>query len=243
MIKKTFFLLVCLCGCAMLWSQPRQEIVQYLHHTGSEALLYRGERAPLYKKGIEGTFYESCEDFYKGDLWYNNHYYPGVLLNLNSHLNLLYVKDSVYAKSIVLKSNLVDSAKFGGYRYIYSDSLSVLPKGKFFKVLYQGSNLSVYKWTKKTYREKIDQNYSSLNKGVTKLFEEEVSYYIVDKDGAQQLRRKSQLFKKYRELNSQARRFARDRALDFKAEPDASYAELVQFIDGRITRIDGRIAR
>lgn len=178
MKKLCFFSLFYLLCFINLFSQNKETVELYLETTGNEALILRGERPLSYRFVYSGTFYEEKEEFEKGDLWYNGLYYPNQLLNLNSHLNELYVKSNDLSKIVKLKSELIDSAKFGGYKYLNIKETEGHLQPGFYKILHRTSKCSVIKSVKKYYKEKIDQS-SNSGMSVIKYFDPEIKYFFV----------------------------------------------------------------
>ncbi len=242
MVKKYFFLILILLQLSYLAAQPDQHYFKYSDEAAEEAILFRGTSPLAYLFIHTGTYFAYNEVFQKGTLRYNNKIYSDLLMNLNSHLDELYIYNPHNGRYVVLNKNLVDNFSLGEREFLNIREAEGVLKGMspgYYEVLYKNKSVLLYKKIKKTYLEKVAHH---LTQSATKIERTFVlsEHYFIDIDGqVKGVKRFADLIRHYSSKRSGIREFVRQNSLDVKSNKDHVYPMVLQFIEsneGTVTR-------
>lgn len=171
-----------LCSTAITaFSQDIQPIIDhYLEEAGVFAPIYNCKFPPLYRSRFTGTFYLESEDFYQGTVVYDGKLYTDVNLNLNVHLDELYIVFPQYRTQAVLLKDYVSEFTLGDMKFtkvLYKD-WPQSPREGYFQILHDSNHLKVFKWTRKFY------NQANPSQSLIPYSFDPKTVYFVIKDGA-----------------------------------------------------------
>jgi len=175
--------------------------------------LYRGE-LPLHygsKSPNDGsTFFAYSTDFENGDVLFRGKHYKGVTLNLNVHIDELYVRDPFQGIAILVNKNFVDSFSMGRRRFVHhkQEQGSMLANG-YYEVLYEG-RLKLFKKIRKNYFENTLDG-QRLKKGFTL----DESFYLWKDDRWVRVAAKKDLQKLYPDQKRNIDQIVKTGRLDF----------------------------
>ncbi len=202
---------------------PIPVIRYYQEESGVFSPLYNGKIPPEYRMIHDGTYFLQSEDYFTGTVVYNGKRYVDIQLNLNAHLDELYIKIPQYnSNTILLKANVesftLDSMAF---RHILRDKWPQAPATGYYRVLFSGEKITVLKKTKKL----MNSATPDTDMTVTHVFNESTSYYIVRDGKFYPVNRKASVLRVLRDKRKELSRHIRDQKLGFsKEERDASLA-------------------
>jgi hypothetical protein len=198
-------------------AQVYEELERFSEEAGEMSMLFRGKQGMSYSFPYNGTYFWYGRDFLPGDVFYNGKFYPGVLVNINAHLQELLVKEDADFLPVLVDTGHVEWFTMGGRRFVTRDyaGLGGLADG-FYEVLYDGS-AKLYKRVDKFLRKDsnnrngagigyVDPNY---NERVLDYFANRVSFYFVKDGNVRQVRKWRDILSAYPERKKELKRFAK----------------------------------
>jgi hypothetical protein len=220
----SFLLLMTFLPAAHLFSQKESDYGTYANAAGNYMNLYRGAAPMKYKFLHLGTFYAYSETFEKGEVKYNGRIYSDVWMNLNSHMDELYVKIPYSGREVVLNKSLVEYFTIGKRKFVNRG-------GAYFELLFDGKS-KLYKRIRKVYSEKIASSVNPLTGSrLEKSFEHQESY-ILNKDGGEfRILRKSSLLSLYPEKRGEINRKLREEKISAQSEKSLVFARILQIAE------------
>jgi|LSQX01.2.fsa_nt_gb hypothetical protein len=205
----------------------------YLEQSGGHAPLYNGKIPPAYKQLYEGTYYLESEKYSEGSVEYNGKFYTGVLLNLNAHLDELYIRMPQYYTSSILLKQHVTSFTLGDKEFIQikKENWPQAPDEGYYRVLYSGKDISILKKTIK----RMNNTTAASESKASHVFSESNYYYLLWNGVFHSLKGKSSFLKIFRNKRSVINHFIRENKLKFSAEEkEVSYALCAAFYEKNI---------
>lgn len=207
-------LLFCLFALPFVLSaQNRVDYGVFIAKAQGHSGLYRGELPMQYGSKAPNdasTYFAYSTDFRNGDVLFRGKLYTGVALNLNAHIDELYVKDPIDGIYILVNKNFVDFFSFGEHRFVHhKQELGSALAGGYYEVLYAGE-IKLYKKIKKNFFENLRDGLY-VKKGYT-LNE---SFYFLKNDKWYRVGTKRELKKLYPEQTKTIDQIVKSRGLDF----------------------------
>lgn len=234
---KKFILAPFLCFfLSTLCAQTGEDYKKFTENAEGYSNLYRGTAPLAYKFTHTGSYFAYSPEFQSGTLRYNNKTYTNVMMNLNSHLDELYLFISYSGRYVVLNKDFVDtftmgSKEFHNVRTNEYEGNSTLPPG-YYEVLQKSTNVVLYKKTKKTYAERINQSASSTtNSKLERMFLATYTYHLVKDQKAHLIKRVGDIIRLYPDKRKQIRHLVRVQNLDFRGNRDNTFAEIIKFVE------------
>ncbi len=240
MIKRALLvpLLSILSICAN--AQAGEDYKLFIDSAGGLSNLYRGTAPLAYRFIHTGTFYAYSENFEKGEVVFNDKLYTDVQLNINSHIDELYLKVEESGRFILLNKEFVQYFKIGERRFInisekFPDegglNLKNIPNG-YYEVMYENNRSKLLKRTKKIYAERINHFASSVtNSKVERMFLPAYTFYLADEKRVQTIKRYRDIISFYGVRRKAVTPFIRENNLDIRENQDLFFKEIVRFIE------------
>ncbi len=198
--------------------------------------LYRGSAPLAYRFLHTGTFFAYGVDFLSGEVLFNDKLYTDVMLNINSHLDELYLFISESGRYVVLNKDFVDhftigTKKFHHFREGKKGETDTLAPG-FYELLYGGDPARLYKKTKKVYAERINHFASAAtNSKLERMFMPLYSYYLIKDGNTHNIKRFRDILTIYGVRRREIRPLIREKNLDVTKEKEISFTEIIRFIE------------
>ena len=214
-------------------AQNRDDYERYMQESGSNSVLFRGSSPLLYSFKYTGTFFAYSPIFEKGELRYNGKNYHNVEMNLNSHLDELYVKFNGSAIVVTLNDDLTENFNIGNRFFVNlkGDDKQGSPTPGFYQVLYRGNDV-LYKKIKKTYQEQITQSYTEgANNKLERYFKTSETYYLLKGNSYFIIKNRLTLMNLYKNEKRELGRFVRESNLNFYDFKDESYVSIMNFVE------------
>lgn len=213
------------------WEEQKELPQSYSGPIDENMALFRGRVPTPYKFLHKGTYYAYKKEFIDGTLKYNGVEYHNVLMNLNSHLDEMYVMSRSSSRVIVLNPDFFEFASFDNGYYLYLKDLPI--ENGYYEILYSGK-VSLYKKNIKEFSEKIgDYVDAQTNSRIIRSFTSADLYYL-KKDGKfHPIKKRSTLLSFFKKDRSLIRKFIRENNLN-KSEGkniDYIYAKIVEYAD------------
>ncbi len=235
MKKWSLLLLLLLFMSLKLSAQKSEEYKIFFENADGLSNLYRGPAPLAYRFLHTGTFFAYGVEFLQGEVIFNNKLYVDVRLNLNSHIDelYLYVKDS--ERYVVLNKDFVDFFTLGEKKFInikkISDKEKSSPEPGYYELLFANNSVRLLKKTKKIYSERIN-NYSSAatNSKVERIFSPEFSYYLIRGKDVKYVKRLRDITSFLGVKRGEVKPFIREKDLDLRHNKDQSFTEIIKFI-------------
>ncbi len=225
-MNRTFLLLlfsIFLCSVNG-FSQAGADFRIFKEEADQFSLLYRGTTPLVYKFLHTGTYYAYTEQYIEGSVVFNNKEYTGVLLNLNSHLDELYVSIPENNRKVMINKEFVSSFRIGERSFIKY-------KEAYYEVLYRDQSTQLLKKIGKSYAERINQAANiSTNTKLERLFIGNDSYFILENGARREIKRKRDFASVYSVKRGDVRRVVREKNLDTKHNKDMAYYEIISFV-------------
>lgn len=210
--------------CESLHAQDYNPVVKYyVEQSGGFSPLYNWKIPPRYTMLHDGTYFLESEEYCEGTVVYNGKLYVDLVLNLNAHLDELYIKMPQYnAGSVLLKAH-VESFTLNNRQFIniVNEKWPGAPREGYYRVLFAGEKISVLKKTVK----RLNSATAGNELKVSHYFEEDHTYYILKNGFFHPVKRKASLLRILRDSRRELNHHIREQKLGFgKNEKDASLA-------------------
>ncbi|MEA4868934.1 hypothetical protein SDC9_123856 [bioreactor metagenome] len=244
MIRYLLLLFMLSVASVNTYAQDKDDYFLYRENASDLINLLRGASPLVYGFGFTGTYYAYSETFEDGNVVYNGKLYKDVRLNLNSHLDELYVIDNHIGKVVILNKDFVSEFRIGDRLFVninqYASNLSEdapsysLESG-YYQLLWEGDGVRMLKKIRKIYEEKINQSLSTSSKNqIERIFFPTTQYYMLSEDKMVQIRRLSDIWRFYELPRSSVRKFVRGNIFDVRNNRDNSYNALLQYINSTL---------
>jgi len=137
---------------ALLFAQDADDYEIYITSSNRYASLFRGELLPSYerKKPLDGsTYFAYSENFEAGSLLFRGKRYDGVILNLDAHLDELYIAYPAFSVFLTVNKSFVDEFSINKHSFVHHrpEAPSLLIPG-YYQVLHTGK-VKLYKKVQK----------------------------------------------------------------------------------------------
>ncbi|MDD2419746.1 MAG: hypothetical protein PHP33_05805 [Bacteroidales bacterium] len=237
-MKLPFLLAIAMSLCITCgYSQNSIEYAKYMENAKERAVLYRGATPMYYPFYFTGSYFAYSDEYLKGEVVYNGKRYYGVLLNLNSNLDQLYIYDMDNGVNVVLNKDFVESFTMGENSFVNlnRNEISAGLQQGYYQVLWSGAGTKLLKRIRKNYSEKIaqDGNTTSKNK-VARSFVPEVEYYIIDDETAYEVRNLNSFRRIFGVKKSLLYKFKKTNNLSLRKDTDNAFSMLMKFIHSRL---------
>ncbi|MDP3398251.1 MAG: hypothetical protein Q8S23_03820 [Bacteroidales bacterium] len=219
-----------------LFAQIGEDYNKFTENAAGYSNLYRGTAPLAYKFTHTGTYFAFLPEFQSGTVRYNNKTYTNIMLNLNSHMDELYLFISYSGRYLVLNKDFVDSFTMGTKEFhnIVSqnrENISGLSPG-YYEALYTNSSVKLYKKIKKTYAERINQSASSAtNSKLERMFLASYTYHLVKGEKAYTVKRVGDIIRVYPAKRKEIRNLIREKDLDARSNRDNTFSEIIKFVE------------
>lgn len=218
-------------GQSRRWEEKKEESQSYSGPIDENMALFRGRVPTPYKFLHKGTYYAYKKEFIDGTLKYNGVEYQDILMNLNSHLDEMYVMSKSSSRTIVLNPDFFEFAHFDSGYYIYVRNAQIADG--YYEILYSGK-VSLYKKNIKVFSEKIgDYVDAQTNSRIIRSFTSADLYYL-KKDGKfYPIKKRSSIISLFKSNRQEIRRFIRENNLNSREGKtiDYIYAKIVEYAD------------
>jgi len=198
--------------------------------------LYRGSAPLAYRFLHTGTFFAYGVEFLPGEVMFNDKLYTDVMLNLNSHLDELYLFIKETGRYVVLNKDFVDyfsiaQRKFHHFRESKKGETDTLSPG-FYELLYGNESARLYKKTKKVYAERINHFASATtNSKLERIFMPIYSYYLIKEGYTHNVKRFGDILSIYEVRRKEIRPLIREKNLDVTKDKENAFREIISFIE------------
>ncbi|HCT95245.1 MAG: hypothetical protein A2X19_10065 [Bacteroidetes bacterium GWE2_39_28] len=219
-----------------LFAQTGEDYKKFIENAEGYSNLYRGTAPLAYKFTHTGTYFAYSPDFQIGTVRYNSKIYTNLMLNLNSHLDELYLFISYSGRYVVLNNDFVESFTMGTKEFHNitlqkGDNTPGLSPG-YYEVLYKNDSAKLYKKIKKTYAERINQSASSeTNSKLERMFLATNTYHLVKGEKVYGVKRVGDIIRIYPAKRKEIRHLIREKNLDARSNRDNSFAEIIKFVE------------
>jgi hypothetical protein len=207
-----------------LFAQDITPVISYYQEqSGVFSPLYNGKIPPEYRMLYDGTYFLESENYYTGTVVYNGKQYVDIQMNLNAHLDELYVKIPQYNSNTILLKAHVTSFTLDNMEFLHvvRNLFPGAPESGYYRVLFSGDEVMVLKKTKKL----MNSATPDVEMTVTHVFNESTSWYIVRNGIFHPVKRKASVIRVLRDKRKELNRHIRENNLGFgKEDRDASLA-------------------
>lgn len=237
MIKKILAVSLFLIYLTISYSQKHGDYELFMDGAKEFSNLYRGAAPLNYKFKYTGTYFAYSDKYVYGDVYFNDKLYKDVLLNLNGHLDELYVFAEENGMAVMLNKNFVERFTIGDRHYInlkFRNNNHLLQDG-YYEILWCNDTDSLIKKTTKKYEERINQ-LADLGTGnkIERIFTPSNQYYLLKENLAKQIKRASQIRAIYGVNRGALRKHIRDKELDLRLNKDVAFKSIVEFINSSL---------
>lgn len=218
-----------LASVCFVHAQTSDIISHYLDESGVYAPIYNGKIPPAYSYDVEGTFFLESLENYKGSMVYDGKLYTDLVLNLNVHLDELYISkpgkriSSIVAKEFVSSFTLSDMH----FEQIRKEEEPGVPQNGYYQVLYKGPHVKMLKRTRKLYGSNTPQEGHASH-----IFTATTSYYVVCNGIYTSVKNKGSFLGALASHKKQLKQFIKENALEFsKGQRDNTFARCAAYFD------------
>lgn len=226
LVAINFLLILPLCSIA----QDTIDYRSFMESAREYSTLYRGELPPFYVDNAPNdgsTYFAYSITFEKGDMEYCGKMYRNIELNLNAHLNELYLREPFYDSYLVVNKNFVSFFSMGDRKYVsYTQETNSALKHGYYEVLYMG-NIKLYKMIQKKYYFDIPYGERRVRKG----YKIEESFYVCKGDTWRRVGKIADLKKLFPEQKGAIDYVLRTKRLNFVDFTERSIVEIVTYLD------------
>ena len=193
----------------------------FVDKVGNPSIIKTGTFPIAYHTIREGSFYIQSDEYKRGSVKYNGKMYYDLLLNINAHLDELYIRDISNPNSLVLTKDLIE------YFYIdnkFYKNLKTEQMSGFYEVIVEG-DVSLYKKVQKTFYQRI------VDMEVSREFKESVSYFVVSGDNVVKLSSPKKVLNLYEHHKRAIKSELRNTRLNHRVNPDAYLSFIIEWIN------------
>ncbi len=233
MIKRIFVFILLSLSVSCVYSQNGTDYDKFVAEAGDYLNLYRGTSPLPYRMLYEGSYFAFSEEYEKGDLFYNGKIYHNVEMNLNSHLDELYVRVPKSGRLVMLNKGFVNNFTIGKKVFIRLDKRfeKGAPQPGFYEIIFDGQ-AKLYKKIGKVLVEKIGSTINPVTKSkIERKFELVVNYYLFKNNEWYKIPRRNSLLLQYKQKRLEIRKFIRKNSLNSIADVDIIYASIMTFAE------------
>ena len=166
-------------------------------------------------------------------MYYNGKMYHGVEMNLNSHLDELYVKVPGSGRAVMLNKEFINKFSLGKRNFLLLDKRREkgAPQSGFYEILYDGQ-AKLYKKIRKVLSEKIGSSVNPVTRSkIERRFELVETSYLFTSGEWHTIPRRNSLLMQYRETRLDIRKFIRNNGLNSLSDIDIVYASIMKFAE------------
>lgn len=217
-------------GFALAQTSTPTPINNYLKEAGDYATIYSGElEAPYNPAFYTNLPYYTSDEFVPGELVYNGTKYPGQLMRLDLHKEILVLLTPEKKINVIVDHAQTDSASLWGKTIVWfaPDEGSNMPTGYYFR-LYEGNKMQLMQ--KNTFILRQQKNRGERRRP----FDLRVRYYLFYNGTYHQVKNKSSFTKMFPQLKREINQYVKDYSLDFKKQPDKSLTLLTVFVGNNL---------
>lgn len=210
-------------------AQTSEIISHYMAESDVYAPIYNGKIPPAYSYDVEGTFFLESLDHYKGSLVYDGKLYTDLVLNLNVHLDELYISKPGKRISSIVAKEFVSSFTLGDMQFeqIRKEEEPGVPQSGYYQVLFKGQHVKMLKRTRKLYGSNTPQEGHASH-----IFTAATTYYVVCDGIYTPVKNKGSFLGALASQKKQLKQFIKDNALDFsKGQRDITFARCAAYFD------------
>lgn len=239
MIKKVLAITISLflLETTALYTQDMGDYELYMDHAKDLSNLYRGTAPLNYNFVSTGTYFAYTKEYTRGDVLYNNKLYKDVLLNLNSHLDELYLFVEESGLPVMLNKDFVVKFNMGNRNYIHFKfkERNISIEDGFYELLWSNGKDSLIKKRIKNYEVRVNQSID-LKTGteLERVFVPIDRYYIFNKKLHRQIKRVTHLNSFYGIKKNKVRKFIKENNIDVKLNKDDAFKQVVEFINSSL---------
>ena len=233
MIKRIFVFILLSLSVTCVYSQNGTDYDKFVAEAGDYLNLYRGTSPLPYRMLYEGTYFAFSEEYEKGDLFYNGKIYHDVEMNLNSHLDELYVKVSESGRVVMLNKGFIKNFTIGKRNFVLLDKRyeKGAPQPGFYEIIFDGQ-AKLYKKIRKILVEKIGMTINPVTKSkIERKFELVENYYLFKNDEWYKIPRRNSLLLQYKQKRLEIRKFIKKSNLNSISDIDIIYASIMTFAE------------
>ncbi len=239
-MKKSLLLPLSLLLSIYSWSQTNvtADYHNFIEKNRENLILYRGVKAEPYRVPDKGTYYAYSPDFSEGTVIYRDKSYYNLSLNLNSHLDELYIKDNNHVL-IVLNKSLVKSFSLANRNFInflsFEYSIKGLPDNGYYEVLYKGDYMLVKKITKR-YSESVVRNISAKSEDgrtfmIERVYEPQSDYFLIDNNRAYRIKKERDLLSHFPDQKREIKSYMRSLDYSTRKEREKLFVMILTMVE------------
>lgn len=239
MIKKIlalFFLLLAI-QITPSYSQESGDYELFMEEAKELSNLYRGAAPLNYRFIYTGTYFAYSSEYVQGNVFYNHKLYKDVLLNLNSHLDELYVFVKENGMPVMLNKEFVERFNIGTRNFInfkFNGTNATLQDG-YYEVLWSNNRDRLIKKNRKKYEERVNQTaHIGTDSKVERIFLSSNHYYLLNNRTSKEIKRAAHIRSFYGVSSSKIRKHIRENELDVRHNKDVAFTSIVEFINSSL---------
>ena len=201
----------------------------FMNAAAELSVLYRGELPVSYGSRIptdNSIYYAWSTNFEAGEVIFCGKLYQNILLNLNAHLDELYVQEPVQGMPVLVNKNFVESFSIGKHKFVnYQQEKNTTLNLGYYEVLFTG-NVKLYKKIRKIYYEKPGDR-GRMQRGFT-LFE---GYYVCKNDQWVRINKKGDVTKLFPEHKKAIDKLSKSMNFTFKEDKERFLMVTLDYIN------------
>ncbi len=239
MIKKILALSFFLIQISLSYSQKQEDYDLFVNEAKELSNLYRGAAPLRYNFLFTGTYFAYSEEYIQGDVFYNDKQYKDVLLNLNSHIDELYVLVKESGLPVMLNKDFVKQFNIGDRHFknltFKKNNLSL--EDGYYEVLWNKDRDWLLKKTIKKYEERINiMAYAQASNKVERVFHNTIQYYLIRDNFAKKIKRASDLRSSYGVSAGELRRYIKEANIEVRHNEDFAFTRILEFINSSLLK-------
>lgn len=235
MIKKILAVSWFLMYITTSYSQTSGDYELFMGEAKGLSNLYRGAATLNYKFKYTGTYFAYSDEFVYGDVFYNDKQYQHVLLNLNGHLDELYVFVEGNGIPVMLNKNFVRDFNIGSrqFRNFKFRDFNLTLEDGYYEILWSNGTDELIKKATKQYEERVNLSSNFENK-IERIFIPSHKYFLIKDKLAKQIKRTGQIRSFYGVRAGLVRKHIRENQLDARGDKDFAYTSIMEFINSSL---------
>lgn len=220
-MKKNIVLILIILSSISGYSQSKTDYEIFINAAQNNSLINNGT-VPITYIGIkEGHCFIYTPEFFKGTICYDGKLYYDILLNINAHLDEVYLRHDQTGNISVLSKESISELTIGQRHYINFRKSNM---SGFFELLSDGE-ICLYKRVKKIFYENIS------NRDLIRGFTADINLYVEHNNVIHTVKKPKDIYRMFPEQKREIRTVMKNKGITFKGDREKYLLTVIEWLN------------